>query len=148
MCLTIYFQKCHKQIRSILSKLLGQNDPERRERSRSFQNGGRCTLRSQEYVRKTFCTSFLYQQGFEVPFVCLSVCLSLCLSNSYHAFQVIAVLTNAPFEHRFPLKIPVHFVNRTSEQFGFDAATTVQELVDSINSVRLEIIMKLNADLA
>lgn len=50
-------------------------------------------------------------------------------------FQVITVLLDDPFEKKHALKIPVHFVNRTSEEFGFDAATTVQELIDAINSV-------------
>jgi hypothetical protein len=47
------------------------------------------------------------------------------------------VLLDEPFEKKHPLKIPVHFVNRTSEEFGFDSATTVQELIDAINSVSL-----------
>lgn len=44
-------------------------------------------------------------------------------------------MLDSPFKHSYPLKIPVHFVNRTTEKFGFDGATTVQELIDSINSV-------------
>lgn len=50
---------------------------------------------------------------------------------------MLAVLLDDPFEKKYPLKIPVHFVNRTSEEFGFDSATTVQELVDRINSVSI-----------
>ena len=58
--------------------------------------------------------------------------ITCCLSVN---FQVLTVLLDEPFEKKNPLKIPVHFVNRTSEEFGFDSATTVQELIDAINSV-------------
>ncbi|XP_028409734.1 pleckstrin homology domain-containing family H member 2-like [Dendronephthya gigantea] len=66
-------------------------------------------------------------------------CLQRTLENGEREagpsrMEVIAVLLDDPFEKKHPLKIPVHFVNRTSEEFGFDAATTVQELIDAINS--------------
>ncbi|CAH3122183.1 unnamed protein product [Porites lobata] len=47
--------------------------------------------------------------------------------------EVLSVLLHRPYDHSCSMSIPVHFIDGTTQVFGFDGSTTVQEFSQTIN---------------
>ncbi|KAJ7357469.1 Pleckstrin y domain-containing H member 2 [Desmophyllum pertusum] len=49
--------------------------------------------------------------------------------------EVLSVLLRKPYDHSCLMSIPVHFIDGSSQVFGFDGSTTIQEFSETINRV-------------
>ncbi|XP_068729703.1 pleckstrin homology domain-containing family H member 1-like isoform X1 [Montipora capricornis] len=49
--------------------------------------------------------------------------------------EVLSALLRKPYDHSCSMSIPVHFIDGTSQVFGFDGSTTVDEFTQTINRV-------------
>uniref|UniRef100_A0A8C9TVC4 Pleckstrin homology, MyTH4 and FERM domain containing H2 n=1 Tax=Scleropages formosus TaxID=113540 RepID=A0A8C9TVC4_SCLFO len=47
--------------------------------------------------------------------------------------EILSILLRNPYHHSLPFSIPVHFLNSTYQVVGFDASTTVEELLERLN---------------
>ncbi|XP_078413290.1 pleckstrin homology domain-containing family H member 2 isoform X1 [Cetorhinus maximus] len=47
--------------------------------------------------------------------------------------EILSILLRNPYHHSLPFSIPVHFVNGTYQVVGFDASTTVEEFLHTLN---------------
>ncbi|XP_043931003.1 pleckstrin homology domain-containing family H member 2 [Protopterus annectens] len=47
--------------------------------------------------------------------------------------EVLSTLLRNPYHHSLPFSIPVHFMNNTYQVVGFDASTTVEEFLSTLN---------------
>ncbi|XP_073420315.1 pleckstrin homology domain-containing family H member 2 isoform X4 [Dendrobates tinctorius] len=47
--------------------------------------------------------------------------------------EILSILLRNPYHHSLPFSIPVHFMNGTYQVVGFDASTTVEEFLCTLN---------------
>ncbi|CAH2254780.1 pleckstrin homology domain-containing family H member 2 [Pelobates cultripes] len=47
--------------------------------------------------------------------------------------EILSILLRNPYHHSLPFSIPVHFLNGTYQVVGFDASTTVEEFLCTLN---------------
>ncbi|XP_038668891.1 pleckstrin homology domain-containing family H member 2 isoform X2 [Scyliorhinus canicula] len=47
--------------------------------------------------------------------------------------EILSILLRNPYHHSLPFSIPVHFMNGTYQVVGFDASTTVEEFLHTLN---------------
>ncbi|XP_069787219.1 pleckstrin homology domain-containing family H member 2 isoform X2 [Narcine bancroftii] len=47
--------------------------------------------------------------------------------------EILSILLRNPYHHSLPFSIPVHFMNGTYQVVGFDASTTVEEFLPTLN---------------
>nr|XP_033795464.1 pleckstrin homology domain-containing family H member 2 isoform X2 [Geotrypetes seraphini] len=47
--------------------------------------------------------------------------------------EILSILLRNPYHHSLPFSIPVHFLNGTYQVVGFDASTTVEEFLRTLN---------------
>ncbi|XP_029449186.1 pleckstrin homology domain-containing family H member 2 isoform X2 [Rhinatrema bivittatum] len=47
--------------------------------------------------------------------------------------EILSILLRNPYHHSLPFSIPVHFLNGTYQVVGFDASTTVEEFLHTLN---------------
>ncbi|XP_005998342.1 pleckstrin homology domain-containing family H member 2 [Latimeria chalumnae] len=47
--------------------------------------------------------------------------------------EILSTLLRNPYHHSLPFSIPVHFMNGTYQVVGFDASTTVEEFLNTLN---------------
>ncbi|XP_041107363.1 pleckstrin homology domain-containing family H member 2 [Polyodon spathula] len=47
--------------------------------------------------------------------------------------EILSILLRNPYHHSLPFSIPVHFLNNTYQVVGFDASTTVEEFLSTLN---------------
>ncbi|KAM8947352.1 pleckstrin homology domain-containing family H member 2 isoform 2-T2 [Pelodytes ibericus] len=47
--------------------------------------------------------------------------------------EILSILLRNPYHHSLPFSIPVHFMNSTYQVVGFDASTTVEEFLCTLN---------------
>ncbi|XP_030051654.1 pleckstrin homology domain-containing family H member 2 [Microcaecilia unicolor] len=47
--------------------------------------------------------------------------------------EILSILLRNPYHHSLPFSIPVHFLNGTYQVVGFDASTTVEEFLVTLN---------------
>ncbi|KAK2561061.1 Pleckstrin homology domain-containing family H member 2 [Acropora cervicornis] len=49
--------------------------------------------------------------------------------------EVLSVLLRKPYDHSCSMSIPVHFIDGSTQVFGFDGSTTVHEFTETINRI-------------